>query len=330
MDIHVSNCYFDILVSKSPYLRNELERYRLLENCTVHCKAGYVTSLMGDAKTTLCLLKLISLRSQDGIMAGDIHHDNVIRKQGHFTDIAYVTTFNSHYFDHLSVSDYLRWAAQLRLSLSLIECQAVAMEVAGLVNIEPTSQVKDLSRGERILLSLASELVSSPTLLCLERPLEGLEEHEAINVLNALRRIAKRPNYFTTVVFTCSGLSADMLPLVHCLHVFHQRSIVYSIDTHLASSRCCSKLTQLSRLLMTLESPICDACQVRDRIIDVLSELQAAPSPDYSASLVLPPRGRHLPPSHILRITKPLFEEVQLLLMRALSCITSNVWVSSY
>lgn len=321
----MSNCYFDILVSKSPYLSHELERHRLLENCTIHCKAGYVTSFLGDAKTTSCLLKLISLRSQDGIMAGELYHDNVIRKQGQFTDIAYVTTFNSHYFDHLTVSDYLRWAAQLRLSNSLMECQAIAMEVSGLVGVEPTSQVKDLSGGERILLSLASELVSSPTLLCLDRPLEGLEEHEAINVLAALRRIAKRPNYFTTIVFTCSGLSADMLPHVHSLHVLLHGSVVYSTDTHLASSRCWTKLTLLSRLLITLESPVCDASQAHDRLSDVLAELQASPPPDFSASLVLPLRTRHLPSNQIIRITKPLFEEVLLLLSRALSCVISNV-----
>ena len=168
---------------------------QLVEKVSLRLQPGSVTALIGAPHETRSLLELIGLRQQNGFIVGNIFHDNSLRKNGScFRDIAYVRDFESQFFGHLTVEAFLVWAAQLRLTLSDAECGSRAREAAKLLHLEGHVRIQDLHRGERILLSVAAALVENPTLICIESPIDGMEESYVKAVVQAFSHISHRQN----------------------------------------------------------------------------------------------------------------------------------------
>ena len=210
-------------------IRKERSLHKFVDGVTLRLQPGSVTALIGSPLETRILLELIGLRQRNGFIIGSIYHDNSIRKNGScYRDIAYVKDFDSNFFGHLTVESFLSWAAQLRLSLSEAECNSRAREAAKLLNLEGHIRIKELQKGERILLAVASELVENPTLVCVESPIDNMEESFANDVVKAFSAISHRQNTSTTIVFTAISTSNSSFDHIDHVSLFFNAKLLYS------------------------------------------------------------------------------------------------------
>jgi ABC-type multidrug transport system ATPase subunit len=118
---------------------------------------------------------LIAGRKRDGLIAGSIKFPpNTIQ--------AYVTSNDVH-IGEFTVQESLYFSAQLRMgagvsSLEIFErCRSVALSVgleSSLSTVIGTATTKGISGGQMRRLSIATELLASPSLLFLDEPTTGL------------------------------------------------------------------------------------------------------------------------------------------------------------
>ena len=230
MEISLESVSFFDFGDRSVGSKQKLEKYLDKTNLTI--TPGSVVAIVGSPSHSQHLLELIALRKRHGHIAGRVHHDNSTRKNGsYFRDIAYVRDFDSHYFDYLTVFDFLWWAARLRLSVSLAECSTRAREAALLVDLNCLSWVRELNSGQRILLALAAELVSAPSLICVQSPIDFKEEAHALAVAKMFAKVAHRPHTSTTVVFSCLAPSVGVLRHTDQVVVQFEAKVLYSSGT---------------------------------------------------------------------------------------------------
>jgi ABC-type multidrug transport system ATPase subunit len=206
------------------------ERTLLLNNINLYLKSGSITCFLGTGDGQKRLLELIALKQTEGFMSGNILHDNLIRPNGNYKDIAYVTRDNNTYYEGLTVFDYLYFGARLRLTLTQIETREKIREVIKLVGLDGGLKINRLRKGEMVLLAIALELVNSPTLLILDNPVRSLEYGEALEVVRGLKRISRRKTHPITVIFIAEGVNEDMLRLVDNISIFTSMRMSFNIS----------------------------------------------------------------------------------------------------
>ena len=143
------------------------ERVLLLNNVNLYLKSGSISCFIGTGEGQKRLLELIALKQTKGFMSGNILHDNLVRPYGNYEDISYVTRDSNTYYEGLTVFDFLYFGARLRLALNQVECREKIREVIKLVALDGGLKIHRLRKGEMVMLAVALELVTSPTLLIL-------------------------------------------------------------------------------------------------------------------------------------------------------------------
>ena len=102
-------------------------RKKILDSVSIRFTPGSVTALHGYGGGSSILLSVISTQRQQqntiGQLSGSILYDNSIRSAGAYCDIACCSNVPLDYLFDLTVSDYLFWAARLRVSVSEPECR---------------------------------------------------------------------------------------------------------------------------------------------------------------------------------------------------------------
>ncbi|MDR3240274.1 MAG: ATP-binding cassette domain-containing protein [Clostridiales bacterium] len=97
-------------------------------------------------------------------------------------------------YDRLTVYDMLYYTARLRLSseLSSQDLRDVIGSVLDSVDLTGKSNetIKDLSHGQRKRVSIAAELLASPSLFFLDEPVSGLDPGTERSLMNTLKKIA--------------------------------------------------------------------------------------------------------------------------------------------
>lgn len=206
------------------------ERILLLNNINLYLKSGSITCFLGTGDGQKRLLELMALKQTEGYMSGNILHDNVIRPNGNYKDIAYITRDSNTYYEGLKVFDYLYFGARLRLTFTQIETREKIREVIKLVGLDGGLKINRLRKGEMVMLAIALELVNSPTLLILESPIQSLEYGEALEVVRGLKRISRRKTHPITVIFIAEGVNQDMLRLVDNISIFTSMRMSFNIS----------------------------------------------------------------------------------------------------
>ena len=85
---------------------------------------------------------------------------------------------------------------------------------------------RSISGGEKRRVSIACELVTSPSILFLDEPTSGLDAYNALSVIDSLVSLAR--DYNRTVVFTIHQPRSNIVSLFDQLIVLAQGKLVYS------------------------------------------------------------------------------------------------------
>ena len=105
-----------------------------------------------------------------------------------------------------------------------------ARDAAKLTGLDTQTKLGTLTTGQIRLLSIAAELVGNPTLLLLDDPLSGLDEINALQIIETLGRIARRQYASTTVIYSSKQPGHCLLRHVNHLIIFGGSRMLLSQD----------------------------------------------------------------------------------------------------
>jgi ABC-type multidrug transport system ATPase subunit len=109
----------------------------------------------------------------------------------------------------LTVFETVLFVARMRLpaSTSKEKCQQIVEDIItemGLDTVRSTYignwHIRGISGGQRRRVSIACELVTSPTLIFLDEPTSGLDAASAFYVMSAVKKLAKRCRTVCSVI----------------------------------------------------------------------------------------------------------------------------------
>jgi len=137
----------------------------------------------------------------------------------------------------LTVYETVLNSALLRLprEMSLAQKQARVIEVLNelrILNIKDrvvgSNFKRGISGGEKRRVSIACELVTSPSILFLDEPTSGLDSYNARNVIECLVKLSR--DYDRTVIFTIHQPRSNIVSLFDKLILLSEGDLIYSGD----------------------------------------------------------------------------------------------------
>lgn len=193
------------------------KRLQLLRDVSGAFRPGVLTALMGitgAGKTTL--LDVLAGRKTGGYIEGTINIAGYQKKQETFSRISGYCEQTDIHSPYLTVHESLQFSAYLRLPSDVSPCQRdmFVEEVMGLVELTGlrsamvgTAGVTGLSAEQRKRLTIAVELVGSPSIIFMDEPTTGLDARAAAIVMRTVR---KTVNTGRTVVCTIHQPSIEI------------------------------------------------------------------------------------------------------------------------
>ena len=192
-------------------LNYEIKNKSILTQVSGDVTRGRLCAIMGPSgsgKTSL--LNILSGRNRDiGIYAGSIFVNGIrIDPRKFRTNIAYVMQDDA-LFGTQTPREAITFSATLRLppSTSRKQRNAIVDEVIRTLGLEScadtyigTKFIKGLSGGEKKRTSIATELVSDPSILVLDEPTSGLDSYSAYNVVKTLKKLCASGKTILTTI----------------------------------------------------------------------------------------------------------------------------------
>ncbi|KAF8343642.1 P-loop containing nucleoside triphosphate hydrolase protein, partial [Amanita rubescens] len=208
----------------------------ILSDVSGSVKPGQVMAIMGASgagKSTL--LDILARKSKRGTVSGTILVNGREVPDHEFKAVAGFVDQEDTLMSTLTVYETVLYSALLRLprDMSIEAKQFRTLETLnelGILGIKD-SRIGDtghrsISGGEKRRVSIACELVTSPSILFLDEPTSGLDAFNAHNVVDSLVSLAR--NYNRTVVFTIHQPRSNIVALFDHLLVLASGKPVYS------------------------------------------------------------------------------------------------------
>ncbi|RLV89005.1 putative ATP-dependent permease [Spathaspora sp. JA1] len=189
----------------------------------------------GAGKTTL--LDILAGKNKGGKIYGDIYINGKVIDPSHYKAIVGFVDQEDHLIPTLTVYETVLNSALLRLprDMSITQKQARVVEVLNELRI---LGIKDrvigsdfkrgISGGEKRRVSIACELVTSPSILFLDEPTSGLDSYNARNVIDCLVKLSR--DYDRTIVFTIHQPRSNIVSLFDKLLLLSEGDLIYSGD----------------------------------------------------------------------------------------------------
>ncbi|CAI5755757.1 unnamed protein product [Candida verbasci] len=189
----------------------------------------------GAGKTTL--LDILAGKNKDGEISGNIYINGNSIDAKHYKSIVGFVDQEDHLIPTLTVYETVLNSALLRLprDMSFTQKQARVIEVLNELRI---LHIKDrvigsnfkrgISGGEKRRVSIACELVTSPSILFLDEPTSGLDSYNARNVIESLVKLSR--DYERTIVFTIHQPRSNIVSLFDKLILLSDGDLIYSGD----------------------------------------------------------------------------------------------------
>ncbi|KAJ3256010.1 hypothetical protein HK103_005817 [Boothiomyces macroporosus] len=208
----------------------------VLEGIQGIVRPGQVMAIMGGSgagKTTL--LDILARKNKSGVVSGDILINGSFMNYGHYRDIIGYVDQEDSLMETLTVYETILNSAMLRLpkTMSLETKKGRVQETMaelGILHIANkrigSAGNRGLSGGEKRRVSIACELVTSPSILFLDEPTSGLDSYNAYNVIECLVGLAR--DYQRSVIFTIHQPRSNIYALFDQLVLLSKGRIVYS------------------------------------------------------------------------------------------------------
>lgn len=209
-----------------------------LKNAFGQVKPKECLAIMGGSgagKTTL--LDILAGKNKDGEVSGSIYANGNVLNEKDYKKIVGFVDQEDHLIPTLTVYETVLNSALLRLprDMTLRQKESRVVEVLNELRI---LHIKDsvigsgfkrgISGGEKRRVSIACELVTSPSILFLDEPTSGLDSYNAKNVIESLVKLAK--DYERTIVFTIHQPRSNIVSLFDQMILLSNGDLVYSGD----------------------------------------------------------------------------------------------------
>lgn len=202
------------------------------------CHPGEVTAIMGASgagKTTF--LDILARKNKRGQVSGDFYVNGEKVSDAAYKRVVGFVDQEDTMLPTLTVHETILNSALLRLprDMSRTAKEQRVYEVEkelGIHHIRDSligseeGKGRGISGGEKRRVSIACELVTSPSIIFLDEPTSGLDAYNAYNVVECLVTLAK--NYKRTVIFTIHQPRSNIVALFDRLILLAQGKTVYS------------------------------------------------------------------------------------------------------
>ncbi|KAJ1650668.1 FAD-dependent urate hydroxylase [Dispira simplex] len=197
---------------------------------------GQIMAIMGASgagKTTF--LDILARRNKTGDIQGDIQVNGRTVGEAEFKRVVGFVDQEDTLMPTLTVYETILYSALLRLprDMSRAAKQARVLETLhelDIMHIKDSrignATTRGISGGEKRRVSIACELVTSPSILFLDEPTSGLDAYNAYNVVECLVNLAR--NYHRTIIFTIHQPRSNIFALFDQLVLLAEGYMVYS------------------------------------------------------------------------------------------------------
>ncbi|KZT01551.1 uncharacterized protein LAESUDRAFT_752603 [Laetiporus sulphureus 93-53] len=208
----------------------------ILENISGVAKPGQLMAIMGASgagKSTF--LDILARKRKRGTVSGRILVNGREVADADFKKMTGYVDQEDTLMSTLTVYETVLYSALLRLpremSLEAKKFRTLeTMHELGILGIKDArigdSGRRSISGGEKRRVSIACELVTSPSILFLDEPTSGLDAFNALSVIDCLVTLARE--YKRTVVFTIHQPRSNIVSLFDQLIVLAQGKLIYS------------------------------------------------------------------------------------------------------
>ncbi|KAG6843781.1 hypothetical protein H0H87_000561 [Tephrocybe sp. NHM501043] len=208
----------------------------ILDNIAGSVKPGQVMAIMGASgagKSTL--LDILARKGKRGAVGGTTLVNGREVADAEFKGVMGFVDQEDTLMSTLTVYETVLYSALLRLPREMsYEAKKYrtleTMNELGILGIKDSrigeSGKRSISGGEKRRVSIACELVTSPSILFLDEPTSGLDAFNAFNVVESLVSLAR--NYNRTVIFTIHQPRSNIVALFDQLVLLASGKLVYS------------------------------------------------------------------------------------------------------
>ncbi|KAI3662011.1 hypothetical protein MP638_005459 [Amoeboaphelidium occidentale] len=180
------------------------QRRKVLKGVYGQVKPGEVLAILGTsgAGKTTCL-DILAGKSKAGFVSGSLLINGKTPTREQFKRISGYVDQEDTLLETLTVYETLMFSAELRLPKSMSYAQKrrrvsetmIELGIEHIANSRVGSSGKrGISGGEKRRVSIAMELVTSPSVLYLDEPTSGLDSYNAYSVVQCLTTLAKKYN----------------------------------------------------------------------------------------------------------------------------------------
>ncbi|KAJ8518665.1 hypothetical protein ONZ45_g4292 [Pleurotus djamor] len=221
---------------------NPNEGFKILDGISGAVHPGQVMAIMGASgagKSTL--LDILARKYKLGSSSGTTLINGRVVKDSEFRSVTGFVDQEDTLMSTLTVYETVLYSALLRLPRDMSEAAKKyrvleTLSELGIMSIKDKrigeTGRRGISGGEKRRVSIACELVTSPSILFLDEPTSGLDAYNAFNVVESLVSLAR--NYKRTVIFTIHQPRSNIVALFDHLLLLAQGKMVYSGEL----SRC--------------------------------------------------------------------------------------------
>lgn len=208
----------------------------ILDSISGHLHPGQATAIMGASgagKSTF--LDILARKQKRGTVSGTMLVNGRIVEDAQFRRVMGFVDQEDTLMPTLTVYETVLYSALLRLprEMSLEAKKYRTLETLnelGILGIKDSrigdSGKRSISGGEKRRVSIACELVTSPSILFLDEPTSGLDSYNAFNVVDSLVSLAR--DYNRTVVFTIHQPRSNIVAMFDQLILLARGKLVYS------------------------------------------------------------------------------------------------------
>ncbi|CAL1717265.1 unnamed protein product [Somion occarium] len=208
----------------------------LLDNISGSVKPGQIMAIMGASgagKSTF--LDILARKRKRGIVSGTTLVNGREVPDDDFKNVMGFVDQEDTLMSTLTVYETVLYSALLRLpremSLEAKKFRTLeTMHELGILGIKDSrignKGRRSISGGEKRRVSIACELVTSPSILFLDEPTSGLDAYNALSVVDSLVSLAR--DYNRTVVFTIHQPRSNIVSLFDQLILLAQGKLIYS------------------------------------------------------------------------------------------------------